>query len=491
MKLTLTWKLYLFQFLLAGIFLLPSSINANSNIKILDGSERTIWYTTNSMNAGGRLSKFLDAYFKSKGKTNPIKVKPTGKMQEFTGVASDGKGGYKPTKWLEEIRTKGVKGGAVGPNDVFIAQSDIGLNKLAFISDTTAKDQIDESIRQLKFMCDEVKRVTNAAVIMWSTYHYAFAHVRLNQNQNVVVREFNRRFLPEYRAIPLGHETLKEYPYGNSSDMFHPNAYGSMLDSYIWFKALAEHDGVAIPPEVTKLVDDMRQKNKEMQARIRYKGPITGDFKLGDTIWVEWEADEDIQKLQPALLFTRIDTIRKNHSYMNGIKICMANLNGSLRTASCEIKRGDKRWGRLPFVLTQAVFDKFLMSKGKKVESRIPITFPIPIIISLSYAHLSGGRISLGPSSFPHWTRPDSMIYIHPFKSIQENRGKYPEVLHQKENPSSLMRQREVWGNHSKVEFDFFNGVLNIHTGMQSATDESVILNPQGKKVSRPLVSSP
>jgi hypothetical protein len=93
------------------------------------------------------------------------------------------------------------------------------------------------------------------------------------------------------------------------------------------------------------------------------------------------------------------------------------------RKPGCSISRSDKRWGRLPYVVTPKTFEVL-------ADGRSEMNFPVPVSISLAPGNFDDGRGYVAPGSFMDPAEEWKLIVLYPFNEIDESMEIYPHAVH-------------------------------------------------------------
>ena len=185
------------------------------------------------------------------------------------------------------------------------------------------------------------------------------------------------------------------------------------------------------------MLEAKRKETADRIAKLGQLSPQSGRYKLGDTIWVKWEADPSITNVSAKATLVRSDMLTEEDGKGFSKKVYepLAThlhqwqwFSGDFFTrdipnANCTITRDDKHWGNYPFVINEQVFKDFARDKGEALYPEV--TFPIPVILSISH-DFSAGRPYMGATSYPVIENPESMVTLYPFKKFEGHPGFTP-----------------------------------------------------------------
>jgi len=445
-------------------------------VTVFDGTKKIIIRVTDSMEPG----KYLDDRVqRHTGNNNSMLVVKL--FGRFTGVGYDENGDFvvKPfhhggrDSWLDpqhlaatvqeakEVHCKG--------NDcevILFCPSGIGTDD-DFIADTTDTSQVNEALRRVEFMCE---RIIESGVdqVYWCNNSYAFAHDRFPEHTLKVLHLFNEKNQGKpYKALDIMTATKAEYPMGNNFDMFHPIGYTRHLTSHLYFKELCDNDGIEVPSWSEEMIAEQKVKDMEELALGTYISPRSGRYKLGDTIWVEWETDASVENMKgPTFCFVRKDTLRDKLT-PSGTFGQRHLPTGRLDFRSKFEKDSTPYWGKYPYVVTE---ESFTFGKHQ-------FTCPIPVFISL------GIDRRLGQTSYPYIEKPDSMIILYPYDHIDPDMPIYPEALHAQYPNSAKTPLHSQPMNHSQpIMVKRVHDGISMHNGAHTGYRVQ-ILDTRGRVV--------
>lgn len=295
---------------------------------------------------------------------------------------------------------------------IFAAQAGTGMN---WVSDPADEADVAPSLGELEFLTDHLT-ASGANKVLITSYSYEHFHSRFVQNTPAVYDVFNSNRSDGAYAIDFVTPTQENEYLAMSADLMHGNSYGSVLLSFVWFKAMLHLDGLEVPEWVDTYLESERTVEQGLRDAMGTLSVRKGRYKIGDTIRIEWpdfdctdEKGHSVDVVKVWMYWRRQDTLSK------GPSTSWLGIQGGGSTRGTKINCSDKM---VEVPITEHSFPKNYIKQSYG-------HLPSPFILAVGYNSVNSSHWI---STNINYEDPTEMVLLYPDTVIDESLPIYPQT---------------------------------------------------------------
>ena len=346
------------------------------------------------------------------------------------------------------------------------------------IGDTSDVYETEKVLEALKWFADGL-RAKGVDYVIFSTGALSYYRSRLVDHNGFIAREFNRRYkhLNYYFANTIDY--LLERPrirMGGGLD--HAMRLGPGNVTFIYgkhfYEAMLELDNKPLPTWWGEFEREKENVAWEEVHKVQYFTPLSGQYKLGDTITVKFDAQCDpvnLRSIDIKMNFIRRDDQLNTH-FPNATSASLLKIgekcpkgNGPEEKFSLDAEAGswccgedmpDKelKWGEYKIPVTKSLFKQLIGEKGveylkdKGLPVYIQVHQPSTYLPRRDYSHID-------------WKNPENMIVLFNSQQIPSKPIVYPKGFNRSDIQAISSLQNQKKSSKSNPSYSFFRNHLH------------------------------